>query len=199
MKRVTWCAVFIVASVVWGTGQTIKVPESWNKLAAKADEVVHVDLNRNMLGFASNSMDKNDTKGRQIVSKLNGIYVQSLRFKQAGAFTDADVEPIRAQLRGPEWVHIVDVVNKPDQEHVQILLKEVNNNFMGMVILAQEPKELTFVHLDGPIDPKDIGALGGNFGIPKDIHVAPGEAKTPTSEAATVGTSKPAAPAATKR
>jgi len=180
MQRVWWCAVFVVASVLASGAQALKLPESWDRLAAKASEVVHVDMNRDMLQFASNFMEKeDDDHSRQLVSKLNGIYVRSLEFKQEGAFTDADVEPIRAQLRGPEWSHIVDVTSKPEKEKVDIYIRTVNNQPMGMVILAQEPMELTFVHLDGPISPQDLGALGGNFAIPKGIQVPTGQSASP--------------------
>ena len=36
----------------------------------------------------------------------------------------------------------------------------------GLAVIAAEPKELTFVHIDGTIDPDTLGKLGGQFGIP---------------------------------
>src|SRR5207253_6564438 len=113
MKRIVWCTIFVVASAVASAAQAIKIPESWDKLAAKADEAVNVNMGRKMLHFASMFMDKeDDAEGKQLVSKLNGIYVRTLKFKNAGAFTEADVEPIRAQLQGPEWAHFIDVDDK---------------------------------------------------------------------------------------
>jgi len=187
MKRMLWCTLFVVATAACGVAQTIKVPESWDKLAGKADEVVNVNMDHRMLQFASKFMDKEgDAEGKQLISKLNGIYVRSLEFKSAGAFTGADVEPIRAQMQGPEWSHFVDVENRTDKERVAVYVKTVNSQTVGMVILVEEPTELTFVHLDGPIDPDDLDELGGNFGIPKDIHVrqdntvAPDQSKSTT-------------------
>jgi hypothetical protein len=171
MKRIAWCAALILASVLASQAQQIKVPESWDKLAAKADEVVNVTMDKKMLQFASKFMeDEDDAEGRRIVQKLNGLYVRSLEFKKSGEFTEADVAPIRAQLLGPEWSHMVDVDSKSNKEKVEIFIKTVNGQTLGMVILAEEPTELTFVHLDGPINPEDLDELGGNFGIPKDIH-----------------------------
>ncbi len=170
MKTI-WCAVLILAAGMGAGAQEIKVPSSWDKLATKADEVVKVTMDKKMLQFASKFMDdKDDAEGQRLIAKLNGLYVRSLEFKKPGAYTDADVEPIRAQLQGSEWSRIVQVDSKSDNEHVEIFLKTVNNQTMGLVVLSQEPTELVLVHLDGPINPEDLDSLSGNFGIPKNIH-----------------------------
>ena len=166
-------ALLVLASVTAAGAQAIKVPENWDRLAAKADEVVNVTLDKKMLGLASKFMDEDDAAGKRMISKLNGIYVRSLEFKNPGEFTAADVEPIHAQLQGPEWSHIVSVNSKAEKENVSIYIKTVNNQTVGMVILAEEPTELTFVQLDGPVNPEDLSELSGNFGIPKGIHAAP--------------------------
>lgn len=183
MRRLIW-AVLTLAISIPGAAQVIKAPESWDKLAARADEVVKVDLDKKMLQLASRFMDsEDDAEGKRLVQKLNAIYVRSLEFKQAGAFTDADVEPVRAQLQGPEWSRIVQVDSKTDKEKVDVYVKSLNNQTQGMVILSQEPTELTLVTLDGPIDPEDLDHLSGNFGIPKGLKVHP-KAKPPAPSAA---------------
>lgn len=178
MKRILGCAMLVAMAAVAGAGQVIKVPESWQKLAAKADQVTSINMDRNMLKFASKFMDnEGDEEGKRLVSKLNGIYVHSLQFKKAGAFTEADVAPIRAQLEGAEWSHMVDVVqSKPEKTRTEVYMKTVNGQTMGMIVLAEEPTELTFVQLDGPINPEDLDDLSGNFGVPRGIHVPPGKA-----------------------
>ncbi len=188
MKRILSSFIFLVASVVGSAAQdVIKVPDSWEKLAAKADEVVKVTMDKKMLQFASKFMDaEDDQEGKRIVSKLNGIYVRSLEFKNEGEFTDADVAPIRAQLQGPEWSRIVQVEKRSDKEHVEIFIKYVNNAAQGIVILSEEPKELVMVHLDGPINPEDLDDLSGNFGIPKSVHGPEKSGKAQTKSAPAV-------------
>lgn len=178
MKRILGCAMLVAMAAVAGSGQVIKVPESWQKLAAKADQVTTINMDRNMLKFASKFMnDEDDAEGKRLISKLNGIYVHTLQFKKAGAFTEADVAPIRAQLQGPEWSHMVDVVeSKPEKTRTEVYMKTVNGQTMGMIVLAVEPTELTFVQLDGPINPEDLDDLSGNFGVPRGIHVPPAKA-----------------------
>ena len=182
MKRTLLSVSIVVAAAICAPAQTIKVPESWDKLAAKADDVVNVSLDKKMLQFASKFMVGEDENEKHLVSKLNGIYVHSLEFKNEGEFTESDVDPIRTQLQGPEWIHIVDVHNKTERENVVIYLKMVNNQSLGMAILVEEPKELTFVHLDGPISPGDLSDLSGSFGIPKNLHVSEKETSKPKAE-----------------
>jgi Domain of unknown function (DUF4252) len=182
MKNICLLVIIVIIGAA-AEAQTIKVPESWDQLAAKADEVANINLDRKMLKFAAKfmDMDKGDddaAEAKSLISKLNGIYVRTLEFKEPRTFSDADVEPIRAQLRGAEWSHIVDVNSKADKERVDIYVKTVNDQTMGMVILAQEPTSLAFIDLDGAISPDDLDKLSGNFGIPKNIHAPHSKAAT---------------------
>ena len=188
MKRMYWVALVVLAATLAAHGQKIEIPASWDKLAAKADEVDNVTLDKSMLGLAAKFMkDDNDPDSVEInrlLGKLNGIYVRHLEFKNPGEFTEADVEPVRAQLQGPEWSHVVYVNDKNSKEKVVIYMRMVNGKSSGLVILAEEPTEMTFVHLDGSIDPQDLDRLSGNFGIPKDVHApkANPEKPKPTGE-----------------
>jgi len=185
VKPIYSVALVVMAASLVAHGQKIEIPASWDKLAAKADEVDNVTLDKNMLGLAAKFIkDDNDHDGVEVnhlLGKLNGIYVRHLEFKNPGEFTEADVAPVRAQLQGPEWSHVVDVNDKNSKEKVVIYARTVNGKAAGFVILAEEPTELTFVHLDGSIDAQDIDALSGNFGIPKDIHAPKANPEKPNS------------------
>ena len=186
MKPIYSVALMVLAASVAAHGQKIQIPASWDKLAAKAQEVANVTLDKSMLGLAAKFMkddnDQDSVEINRLLEKLNGIYVRHLEFSHPGEFTEADVEPVRAQLVGPEWSHIVDVNDKNSKEKVVIYMRMVNGKSAGMVILAEEPTELTFVHLDGAIDPHDIDALSGNFGIPKDVHAPKVNPEKPNPE-----------------
>lgn len=188
MNRICGVALLVMAAMVGAQGQQIQIPASWDNLAAKAQEVDNVTLDKNMLGLAAKFMkgdnDQDSVETNRLLGKLNGIYVRHLEFKNPGEFTEADVEPVRAQLQGPEWSRIVDVNNKTSKEKVVIYARTRNGKSAGLVVLAEEPTELTFVHLDGSIDPQDLDGLGGNFGIPKDVHVPKtnSEKPSPTGE-----------------
>lgn len=177
MKHAFWCALVVVAGVLPVAGQAIKIPENWEKLAAKADEATNLTLDKSMLAMGAkfmhdDSSDKDNAAVQKLLSKLSGIYVRNLEFKKEGEFSDADVAPIRAQLQGPEWSRIIDVNEKSEKEIVEVYVRQIGGQYRGIVILAQEPTELTFVHIDGPIDPDDLAELSGNFGIPQAVGAA---------------------------
>jgi hypothetical protein len=51
-------------------------------------------------------------------------------------------------------------------------MKLVNGEVRGMFILSAEPRELSFVYIDGPIRPEDLADISGNFGIPNGLDKA---------------------------
>jgi hypothetical protein len=176
MKQIFWCALVVLGGIFSAEAQKIQVPESWDRLASKADEVDNVTLDKNMLQLASKFIkddnEQDSAEVNRIISKLDGIYVRHLEFKKEGEFSDADVEPIRNQLAGPEWSRVVEVKEKESKENVAVYIRSLNGKTTGLVVVAEEPMELTFVHLDGEINPEDIGSLSGNFGIPNTLAAA---------------------------
>ena len=141
-----------------------------DSVAAKASEHVDVSLNASTLQFAAKFLDASDpdeAKVKKLIAGLEGIYVRHFSFKSAGAWSQADLEPIRAQLRGPEWSRIVGVVSSEDGENAEIWLRTSGNKSIGVAIIATEPKEMTVVNIAGTIDLESLSELGGHFGVPK--------------------------------
>jgi Domain of unknown function (DUF4252) len=143
------------------------------KLAAKAAEVVDVNLDGSMLKLASKFVDQDDSGGaeaREMLQKLQGIYVKSFEFEKEGAYSEADVEAIRSQLRAPAWMKVVSVRSKKDGENADVYLMGSENNVQGLAIIAAEPRELTVVNIVGPIDVNKLSEIGGHLGVP-NIHI----------------------------
>ena len=86
----------------------IDVPPS---LAAKAAESTDVNLDGAMLRLASRFLSDDDAEVRDVVRKLDGIYVRSYEFDSDGEYDRSIVESIRRQI-GPEWKRIVTVKSK---------------------------------------------------------------------------------------
>ncbi len=148
----------------------LKIPDSFSKLADRADEVVDVTLDPSTLGLASKFLsdkDPDEKAAKKIVSGLKGIFVRSYKFAKEGEYSDADVELLRSQLRRPGWSCIVNVRSKKDRQNAQVCFFSQNGTIAGLTVLATEPKELTIVNISGYIDPEHLGALEGQFGIPK--------------------------------
>ncbi len=140
------------------------------QLSARASNVSEVTLNKNMLNFASQFMGSkktDDVEGKRLIQKLNAIYVRDYEFNSPGAYTAEDLKTIRRSFLGPEWNPMVQERSKKGGDNTDVFVKLVNGEIHGMFVLDAEPKELSLVYISGTIDPKELGELSGNFGIPK--------------------------------
>jgi hypothetical protein len=138
------------------------------ELEAKASNVTEVTLDKSMLGFASKFLDKKDTdqaNAKQLISGLDGIYVRDYEFDKEGQYSLDDIENLRKQFAGGEWVPMVHVHEKKSGESTDVMAKMVNGESRGMFILSAEPKELTIVLILGPIKMDQLGELGGLGGL----------------------------------
>jgi hypothetical protein len=147
----------------------VKMPVDLEKLAAHATESVDVTLDASMLQLASKFLsngDPDEVQVKKLVSNLKGIYVRSFEFDKEGQYSLSDVQSIRTQLKAPVWSRIV-CVRSLKGENSEVYLKKDGDKIGGMVVIAAEPKELTIVHIDGPINPEQLSELGGHMGIPK--------------------------------
>jgi hypothetical protein len=166
--------------------QDIKFPASLDRLADKADEVVDVTLDANLLQLASRFLSQKDAdqaKVKKLVGGLKGVYVRSFEFSRPGEYAEADVESIRSQLKSPAWSRIVTVRNKRGGgDNAEVYIRTENGQIAGLTVLAAEPKELTIVNIVGLITPEDLADLGGNFGIPKIDGVSNKSSKKATTE-----------------
>ena len=139
------------------------------QLAARASDVNEVTLNKNMLNFGSQFLDskkKDDRQAKSLIQKLNAIYVRDYEFDSPGAYTAEDLKAIRKQFLGPQWNPMVQERSKKGGENTDVFVKLVNGEIHGMFVLNAEPKELSLVYISGTINPKELGELSGNFGIP---------------------------------
>lgn len=162
-------AIFILLASTFALSQDVKMPVDLDKLAAKASETTEVTLNGRTLQLAAKFMnDEGDEEARNIVKKLKGIYVRSFEFEKPGLYSEADIESLRSQLKSPIWEKVVNVHSKRDGENAEIYFKtDSGDQIAGLVVIAADPKELTFVIIDGPLDPSDLDKLGGDFGVPR--------------------------------
>jgi hypothetical protein len=164
-----WLALF-VAFPLCAAAQDFKIPADVQKLSAKAKETVEVNMEGPMLRWAAkflNAEDPEEKQAAKVVANLKGIYVRSFEFSKEGEYSAADVESLRAQVRGPAWTRVVGVRSETDGENVDVFFKLEDDKMAGIVVIAAEPKELTFVNIVGPLDVDQLAELGGEFGIPK--------------------------------
>jgi len=140
----------------------------FGSLADRAAESVDVTLDGPMLRFALAFLS--DTKAderaaKDMVRRLEGIYVRSFEFDEDNAYDRKVVDRIKAQL-GPTWKKIVTVQSRT-KENVDIYTDMRGDAVAGLVIISAEPRELTVVNIVGPIDLDRLADLEGKFGIPR--------------------------------
>ena len=140
----------------------IDIPQS---LAVKATESVDVTLDGAMLRLASRFLSDDDREVRDVVRKLEGIYVHSYEFENEGEYDRSIVDAVRRQI-GPEWKRIVTVKSRM-RENTEVYTLPRGDSIAGLVVIAAEPRELTIVNIVGPVDLDSLASLEGQFGIPK--------------------------------
>ncbi|MFL6212138.1 MAG: DUF4252 domain-containing protein [Pyrinomonadaceae bacterium] len=161
--------------------------DSLEPLAAKANQIVDVNLPESLLKIIpitvfDKSTDPDVKQLKDIVAGLKGVYVKNFEFINEGEYTQADIAPIRAQLKAPGWARFVNVINKRDGRNIEVYLMTAPQGARveGLAILAAEPKALTVVNIVGIIDIEKLSKLEGQFGIPDlDIEEAKPDEKKP--------------------
>jgi hypothetical protein len=143
-------------------GQENKIALNLDQLAAKARESVDVTLSGPMLRLAGRFITRQD----KLLAGLESISVRSFEFTREGEYTASDVDSVRAQVSKAPWFRLAGVKSKEDGT-VEIYCKDVGNGrFGGVMVIAAGPRELAVVSVVGNLDPAQLAALGGQFGIP---------------------------------
>lgn len=160
----------LIASAAILRAQEVPIPASIEKLSATAKESVEVTMDGPMLRWASKFLsadDPDEEKAAKLIVNLKGIYVRSFEFDKDGAYSSAEVDSLRAQFHSPGWSKVVGVRSEHDGDNVDVFFKLENDKMAGIVIIAAEPRELTYVNIVGPLEIDQLADLGGEFGIPK--------------------------------
>src|SRR5579859_1086772 len=145
MRKLIISTIFLcVAAPMYAQRLTLDVPG----LAERATEVTEVTLDGPLLRLASrflaNSNDPNERTARDIVQKLDGIYVKSYTFEKDGEYDRAIVDHMRAQVAS--WKRIVTTREKSGETN-DIYVDMRGDNVTGLAIISAEPRELTLVNI----------------------------------------------------
>jgi hypothetical protein len=143
---------------------------SLDRLASKASETVDISLDGPMLQLAasalSNRRSADESKIKELVSGLKGVYVKTFEFAKEGEYSDVDLKLIMDQIKSPGWSKVVGVVNKREREDILVFALSEADRIGALVIISAEPKELAVVNIVGPIDLDKLADLARHFGIP---------------------------------
>jgi len=142
---------------------------SLDHLAAKASQTVDANIDERLMRLAAKAFSDKDADEREIkklITGVKGIYVKSFEFDSDGQFTAADMEAIRAQMRGPNWTRVVNVTSKKEG-NVEVYLLTNGDEIGGLAVLSTEDRELTVVNIVGPVDLEKLASIEGRFGVPE--------------------------------
>lgn len=169
MKTLAWMALTVALVPAWGQ----KLDLNFDKLAAKAHEKAEVDLDRATIGMLLKNSGAKGLDG--VLSGVNGVVVRNYEFDQAGAYSDADLEPLRKQVAsGTGWSRVINV--KEEKESTEIYMFSQGDTPGGFLIISAEPKELTVVHVQGTIQLAQLQELVQS-NVKFDLKNLPGGSK----------------------
>lgn len=151
------------------------VPLEWTPLAldrlnTQAAMKSSFTLDRNMLNVAAGLMPDSQADDRQIIRKLDGVSVHTMHFGDAGIPDEAEVDSVRAAYHLRGWKHLVTTTKTGGPVHsgtTDVWVVMDGANVRGAVVLAETPKSLTLVTVEGNLSPVDLLHLRGHFGIPR--------------------------------
>ena len=169
MIRVAWLCLLAPALIL---GQALNLG-SLDRLKPKASGNVSITLDSSLLRIASRFLsddDPEEAEVKKLVAGLKRILVRSFEFSRDGEYLESDLDAIRSQLRDPAWNKVIEVRSKKDGESADIYVRQDGDRITGAALIVGEPKELTVIHIEGPIDLDGIARLSGNFGIPESVR-----------------------------
>ena len=148
-----------------------KVPD-FSHLRARATETVDVNVGGLLLGLARwvTREERDSDPSLKLLEDIESVKVRSYKFDSDGAYTRADVEAVRSQLRGPAWSALVQVHRRDSSEDVDVFVCVEENRTCGLAVIATQPREFTVVSIVGSVDIDRLAELEGQFHIPKVSH-----------------------------
>lgn len=152
-------------------GQALNL-DSLDRLKSRAAENVTISMDASLLRLASKFLSDDDPEEaeiRKLVAGLKRIVIRSFEFQREGEYFDADVDAIRNQLRDPTWKKVIEVHSKNENENADVFVRQEADRISAVALIMTEPKELTVIHIEGPIDIDGLAKLAGNFGIPEAV------------------------------
>jgi hypothetical protein len=145
-------------------------PPAIAALSAQAATKSSFTLDRNLLGAAAALVPDSEASDRQVIRKLDGVSVHTMRFGEGGIPDEHAVDSIRAAYHLRGWKHVVSTAKGGGPVHSEttdVWVVMDGANVRGAVVLAETPKSLTLVTVAGNLDPVDLMHLRGHFGIPR--------------------------------
>ena len=168
LRRSSWMVVGLLPVLAAAQAGKLVIPD-FGDLARKATNSVDITLDGDMLKSASHLMgaaggrNGADSDVSGVVAGLRAITVRSFTFDRPDMYSQQAVEGVLAQVDVPGWKKVISVRNKG--ERVEIHMRE-NSEDGGLLIVTEEPMELTIVNIAGKVNMDQLRQLQGHMGVP---------------------------------
>jgi hypothetical protein len=149
------------------------------KFSAGASDVTEVNLDPKMMGMIPGGAGEASGLAR----KMKFMVIHTYEYPKEGMYKPEDVEAYRKKLQDGTWNCYIHV---KDKDGTTDICSRMSPDHEGteMVIMAAEPKELTFIHMSGNMSLEDLkkmgGGMGGN-GLNRRVQPAPPSPASPQS------------------
>ena len=144
--------------------------DALERLAPRASESVNIEIDNFLIRFAGAILSDEDPEEqavKEVIAGLKGVYVRSYEFKAEGQFSEADVRPVREQLRAPGWSRILQVDSRGlGFGDAEIYVASAAGRVEGLALLVVEPRELTVINIVGAIDLAKLKRIGESLNLP---------------------------------
>jgi hypothetical protein len=145
------------------------------KFAKGASDVTEINLDPKMMGMVPGSAGE-----AGLARKMKFMVIHTYEYPKAGMYSEEDVEAYRKKLQDGTWSCSIHV---KDKDGTTDICSRTSPDHEGaeMVIMAAEPKELTFIHMSGNMSLEDLSKMGGSMGGGNGLNRRPTTPPAPPS------------------
>lgn len=144
---------------------------SFSHLQQKAVEAVDITIGALPLFFMRHFLDEDDDPESAaeiaVLKGLRSVRVRSYRFDSDFAYSQADLDAVREQLKAPGWSQLAQVRDRKQNEAVDVYIDVQQDKIKSLAVVVSEPREFTIVYLVGTIDLKQLDQLQDQLHLPK--------------------------------
>jgi hypothetical protein len=158
--------------VAFAADTKLKLP-SFANLNSKATEVVDMTFGPFLLSIAGWALehdedDDPDTVAvKHLVKGLKSVQIRSYQFATENAYSKADIDSVRAQLKRPGWSQLMQVRDKAAREDVDVYVAYDRDKIVGLAIIASQPKEFSILNIAGELELEHVATLQKHLSLPE--------------------------------
>lgn len=137
----------------------------------QSEPKVEVNLKGSLLRLVSEASREDEPEFAQMVSGLNAVTVRVYELDSALSGIADRLSDLGSDLEAEGWSTLVRVrgSEEDDEDDVWIYVLDDGTAFGGLAVMSLDHAEdsVSFVLIDGTIDPSQIGRLSSQFGGPE--------------------------------